>query len=204
MCYNKTITRLLRAELPNERELRTRLKTGLVLNGNKNELGGYDENTTLLVVGTMIPDALFYFYFGNSRMYGSLIDKARGTDFEKRRKSIIAHLEAGEVEQAVQERTTFISKLKEQRIAFLDLFDQALRKEDNCQDRNIRYYTINHALFERIKHHKGLTIIAASKTAQAILKEKFGLDNSQMEYHQLFCGGTNQEWIEVFGGEKSK
>ena len=185
---------LINKKCSNKAKLIEQQSDGLSIFGNKNHLSSFDNDTKILIVGTYIPYYLDYFYFGKytHRIYGSIIDVARKTNFEEKRKKI---LESDTKEELIQD---FIEELKRQKIAFLDLFEFTLINSNVVADNEIKGFTIDNDSFKKVKTSKNLKcIIPISKDAERILKSILG-DDPRIEYHQLINGGTNKEWIEVF------
>ncbi len=186
--------KLIKRKASSVEELKNKLSTELEIFGNKNCLSSFDENTEIVIIGTYIPHNLDYFYFGkwNHRIYGSIIDVARNTDFENMRKLIINSKDKDNL------LNIFIQKLKDQKIAFLDLFEHTLINPKSTRDNSIVGFTIDSKSLEKIKNSKTLKLIVPiSKAAEEILRSEIG-DNPKIEYHQLINGGTNKEWIDLF------
>lgn len=178
-------------------ELQERAINGLEVFGNKNNLSSFDNETEILIVGTYIPHDLDYFYFGkyNHRIYGSIIDVVRKTSFDKKRKTI---LESNNKEEMIKR---FIENLRNQKIAFLDLFEYTLINPELVSDKSIKGFVIDTKSFEKVKKSIALKLIVPiSKDAKEILESIIGND-PRIEYHQLINGGTNAEWIDVFKRE---
>lgn len=189
---------LIKKKVSSLKELKEFLSDDFSIFGNKNNLTSFDNETEILIVGTYIPHNLDYFYFGNSRMYGSLIDFARKTHFEEMQQEII---KADCKEQLIDK---FVKELKKEKIAFLDLFEYTLINPNEVSDNRIKAFTLDLKYFENITNSKKLKIIIPiSKAASDILKTIIG-DDSRIKYHQLINGGTNKEWIEIFSGNYEK
>ena len=196
--YGSCSSRLIDKECKTIDELKAKLENGLVLHESKNSLSNYKLGLIkILIVGTMIPDDLFYFYFGENNYIYSWIDEKRGSDFNKRKEKIMRLVKLGKEKEAKAELVLFINKLTEEKIAFVDLFDITVHKENSSADRDIRYYSIDHALFNTIKEDKNLKIVAVSRLAECMLKEKLNI-RKDVEYHQLFNGGSKAPYMALF------
>lgn len=196
---NSVVKKLLNIECNNHDELISKLTLGFVESSNKNVLGAYDDRQTkIIIVGTMIPDNLYYFYFGNKRMFGSIIDYELTTNFNERRKNILSLLKNGEIEQASSKREEFIFKLKESGIAFADLFECSVHKKDSYKDRDIEGYIIDRKLFDKIRKNNKIKIVAVSLSTFYLLIDKLGFDYDKVDYLGLFSNSTNEEWRRIF------
>ena len=200
---NQTAKKLLRREVGCHEEIIDKRNANLSITYSKNSLSSFDENTDLLIIGSMIPD-LYYFYFGlKDRMYGSIIDQVKKTNLQQRKNHIISLCESGKIDQAEKEREAFIEILREHRIAFLDLFEEALHFSNDYRDKKIEYYTINHELFEKVKANKNIRVYAASIPVAVLLVEKLGFNLDQFEYFQLYNGGiSNKDLKAIVANEK--
>ena len=88
---------------------------------------------------------------------------------------------------------------EKEKIAFLDLFKETLQLVNQVRDNFIVAYTIDYDAFKTIKEHKKLRkIVPVSRLAEDILKRKLEIDDSRVDYHQMFCGGSYAEWRKVF------
>lgn len=198
--YNKSIQTQLKRECDNTNDLAGHIIDGLELYKNKNHLCAYEKGKTkLLLAGTMIPANLPFFYFGSSRMYGSIIDFAMGTNFESKRKEILHSIcnNGNLIEELICD---FISDLKNNGIAFIDVFDEVVHKVGSTKDKDIKFYTINHDFFDDLKNDD-IKIVAISKLSEAILREKIGIE--KVEYIQYF-NGKNDCYINLFKSLKDK
>lgn len=162
-----------------------------------NHLSSIDENTKILIIGTYIPQDLDYFYFGkySNRVY-TCIDTARNTNFQEKRKRI---LEVENFNIRTYLIDEFIKELANQHIAFLDLLEYTLIKDNEVNDNSIKaWFTEYDRIRKKINEATSLEkIIPISKESEKILIDIIGND-ARIEYHQLINGGTNQEWIDLF------
>ena len=168
--------------------------SGLEIFGNKNGVSSFDEDTEILIIGTYIPHELPYFYFGkqSNRIYGSIIDVARKTNFKQRRKAILDNQDDSQL------ISQFINELKKEKIAFMDLFKYTLIVPDDSKDKNIVGFVLDEdSIKKAIKSESLRLIVPISRDAEEILVSMIGKD-PRIEYHQLINGGTNAEWIELF------
>ena len=165
--------------------------------GDLNHLSSIDENTKILIIGPYIPQDLDYFYFGkhSNRVY-TYIDAARNTNFQERRKRI---LEVENFNIRTYLINEFIKELANQHIAFLELLEYTLIKDNEVSDNSIKaWFTEYDSIRKIINEATSLEkIIPISKESEKILIDIIGNDD-RIEYHQLINGGTNQEWIELF------
>ncbi len=166
-----------------------------------NRQSSFDENTELLLVGSMIPQDIDYFYFGTGRnVYKNMIDPARGTSFEAL-KEAIKHAKPNSPEKKLL-KEQFIEGLRQQRIAFLDLFDMAVMRKGDSKDDGIVAYTIDRQLFEIAAKQdpKRLTVIPLSYLVADILTNDLHLPKEMVQYkYQFFNGGPKDEaWAEIF------
>ena len=100
------------------------------------------EDTEIIIVGTITPTEGMrngYFYTSpRNRIYG-YIDAARGTELVEKKK-----------EQIIE---TIKNELQEQKIAFLDVIESAIRLKDSYSDRDIKCYTLDYSAFSNISKH---------------------------------------------------
>lgn len=112
------------------------------------------EDTEIIIVGTITPTEGMrngYFYTSpRNRIYG-YIDAARGTELvEKKRKLTNIRLSRLQKEQIIE---TIKNELQEQKIAFLDVIESAIRLKDSYSDRDIKCYTLDYSAFSNISKH---------------------------------------------------
>ena len=183
----------------NSKEQLEKLKTKVYgVFPSKNELSSLDENTELLIVGTYIPQDIDYFYFGDKgkKLYERVIDVARKTDFESKKQRIIGEKDNDCKQRLIKE---FVDGLKKQRIAFLDLFEYTLQRVGEVHDNTILACTLDKRFENEVKNHKSIKwIVPISRLAEDILIHDLSIDDKRVDYHQLICGGSYEEWIEVF------
>lgn len=165
--------------------------------GDFNHLSSIDENTEILIIGTYIPQDLDYFHFGkySNKIY-TCIDVARNTNFQERRKRI---LEVENYDIRTYLINEFIKELANQHIAFLDLLEYTLIKDNEVNDNSIKaWFTEYDSIRKIINKATSLEkIIPMSQASEEILIDIIGNDD-RIEYHQLINGETNQEWIDLF------
>ena len=172
------------------------------LYGDLNHFSSIDENTKILIIGTTGPqdldlDYLDYFIFCKySNIIYTCIDAARNTNFQEKRKRI---LEVENYDIRTYLIDEFIKELANQHIAFLDLLEYTLIKDNEVSDNSIKaWFTEYDFIRKKINEATSLEkIIPISKESEKILIDIIGNDD-RIEYHQLINGGTNQEWIDLF------
>ena len=172
------------------------------LYGDLNHFSSIDENTKILIIGTTGPqdldlDYLDYFIFCKySNIIYTCIDAARNTNFQEKRKRI---LEVENFNIRLYLIDEFIKELANQHIAFLDLLEYTLIKDNEVSDNSIKaWFTEYDFIRKKINEATSLEkIIPISKEYEKILIDIIGNDD-RIEYHQLINGGTNQEWIDLF------
>lgn len=109
------------------------------------------EDTEIIIVGTITPTEGMrngYFYTSpRNRIYG-YIDAARGTELvEKKRKLTDIGLSRLQKEQIIE---TIKNELQEQKIAFLDVIESAIRLKDSYSDSDIKCYTLDYPVFSTV------------------------------------------------------
>ena len=195
--YGKDSAKLIDKECSSIDELKTKLADGLILSYSKNSIISYKKGITkIIIVGTMIPDGLLYFYFGEHSNIYLWIDEARKTSFNNAKERIRLLKKAGHEQKAEKELNSFIKNLEKEGIAFVDTFDSAVHKEGSSRDKDICCYTINRVFFESLKVDQNIKIIAVSKLAQCILLEKLGFTN--VEHIKLFFNAKKEPFIKCF------
>ena len=140
-----------------------------------------NEETKLIIVGTLTPPTAKYFYCSYlNRIYG-YIDEAL-KELGRSGKEPLKGLKVGLSEyknislltdkEEIKERVDKIKEiLSRNKIAFLDVMDRAIRlKEGSCYDDDIDCYTLAEKDFKRI-NASGATIIANSRLAEKCVKE---------------------------------
>lgn len=109
------------------------------------------DDTEIIIVGTITPTEGMrngYFYTSpRNRIYG-YIDAARGTELvEKKRKLTDIGLSRLQKEQIIE---TIKNELQEQKIAFLDVIESAIRLKDSYSDSDIKCYTLDYPVFSTV------------------------------------------------------
>lgn len=141
-----------------------------------------NEETKLVIVGTITPPNTKYFYCSYyNRIYG-YIDEALQLsgpeDSLKMLKLGLSEVNNGRIaidllnDTEIKSRVEKIkSILKAKKIAFLDTMRRVIRKSNSPYDKDILYYSIDYAKLEQLKKLKNVTVIANSKLACALCEE---------------------------------
>ena len=195
--YGKDAAKLIDKECCFVDELKGKLADGLVLSHSKNHKSSYKKETTkIMIIGTMIPDGLAYFFFGKHSNIYAWIDEARGTHFNKAKERINQLKMTSHDQEAERELNAFIKSLEKEGIAFFDLFDVTIHKEGSSRDKDICWYIIERSFFESLKTNENVKIVTISKLAQCILVEKLDVINA--EYIKLFFNGKKEPFLKCF------
>ena len=164
-----------------------------------------DSNTKLVIVGTLTPPTTNYFYCApRNKIYG-FIDKALD-ELEYKDDARLKALKKGLSQdkynvllpdEIIKERVIEIKKiLKKHGIAFLDVMENAIRKNNiSHDDNNIEFFTLAIDDFKKID--STATIIANSRLAEKCV----GLMNLGINTRYLpqisFKKGIKEEWIKT-------
>lgn len=135
------------------------------------------EDTKLVIVGTLTPPKTAYFYCSfYNRIYGYIDQslKELGRSGGKTLKELKiglqeVHNNRTKIElldnEEIKKRVGLIKKvLSENRIAFLDVMDNVIRKKESPYDNDIDFYTLAESDFKDIR--PTMTVIANSKLAK--------------------------------------
>lgn len=162
-----------------------------------------NEETKLVIVGTITPPNTKYFYCSYYNFIYGYIDEALNlsgsecslkklkyglskVDNERIR---IELLSSTEIESRVDKiKSILITK----KIAFLDTMDEVIRKSNSPYDKDILYYSVDYASLDKLKKLKNVTIIANSKLAGALCKEA-GVNFTYLAQR----GGRKEEWLNM-------
>lgn len=154
------------------------------------------EDTEIIIVGTITPTEGMrngYFYTSpRNRIYG-YIDAARGTELvEKKRKLTDIRLSRLQKEQIIE---TIKNELQEQKIAFLDVIESAIRLKDSYSDSDIKCYTLDYPVFSTVPKNVK-KVICNSKLAEYcynIIRTK--ILNLPVATYLSQRNGTKESWI---------
>ena len=141
-----------------------------------------NEETKLVIVGTITPPNTKYFYCSYyNRIYGYIDDALQlsgpedslkmlklGLSEVNNRRIAIDLLNDTEIKSRVEK---IKSILKVNKIAFLDTMSRVIRKRNSPYDKDILYYSVDYANLEQLKKLKNVTVIANSKLAGALCEE---------------------------------
>ena len=98
----------------------------------------------------------------------------------------------------------FIDHLAKEKIAFCDLFKDTLQKVGEVTDGTIVAYTIDNDFISKINNHKSsILVVPGSRLAEEILRTNVTNKKAQIKYCQMFNGGKNDDWIEIFSTNKN-
>ena len=153
---------------------------------NEEQVLHFDAKTRLIIVGTVIPSNVEFFYTGHNQLIYGYIDQAHpGSETNLKQLA-----KEGDV-------SSLKAKLHKLNILFLDIIDWCCSKNGDSSDRAIKGYTLDeNALLELAKRktsNKSLLIVAATRCADWIL-EDFGIKH---KYHQLMNGGPKAPWLNI-------
>lgn len=158
------------------------------LRNGKNELSTLNNTTEILVVGSLIPEGLFYYFTGKNKFLYECIDEARGTNF-------------CELVLNPDNLDKIQNLLTENKIAFIDTCKCALIKEHSNRDEDIEAFVFEDSILKYYNSNKGLRIYCISRDVEKILK----LKGIKCEYHHFFRGGKGitkesrkSEWKNIF------
>lgn len=159
-----------------------------------------NENTKLLIVGTLTPlgEQYNYFYSGcRNRIYG-YIDEALKTNL----KDLKEGLRNATTKEKINEfKEKIKSVLKQNNIAFLDVIKESVRLQ-GCDDDDIEEFSLDYESFENLRNVK--YIITNSRDAEYLLYKIIStnfLNNKQDKSNVLkieFLSqkyGSKNEWV---------
>ena len=149
-----------------------------------------DENTRLIIVGTITPpEGAGYFYTSPyNKIYG-YIDAALDTDLKAKKKILHETKDLSVINE-------IIDILKSKGIAFLDVFDSVIRKQNSPYDDDIKYYTLD---IDSFKKNINAKFVCNSRLAEKCfleICETLGIDNPNYIYLSQ-RKGTKNLWIET-------
>ena len=169
-----------------------------------------NEETKLVIVGTITPPNTKYFYCSYYNFIYGYIDEAlklSGTESSLKKlkyglskvdnkKIKIELLNPADIKSRVDE---IKSILKRNKIAFLDTMDKVIRKRNSHYDKDILYYSVDNAKLEQLKKLKNVTVIANSKLASALCMEA-GVNFTYLAQR----GGRKEEWLNMISETLTK
>lgn len=153
------------------------------------------DNTKTIIVGTITPPKGTnngYFYTApRNNIYG-YIDAARGTNLKELKNKLnggnLTNLQKAQIVDEIKD------VLRKQRIAFLDIMDKAVRKQNSHKDSDIAAYTLDKSTFQNIP--QGAKIICNSRLAEAGFKQIQKDLGCNLSYKYLSQrSGKKMEWI---------
>ena len=153
------------------------------------------DNTKTIIVGTITPPKGTnngYFYTApRNNIYG-YIDAARGTNLKELKNKLnggnLTNLQKAQIVDEIKD------VLRKQRIAFLDIMDKAVRKQNSHKDSDIAAYTLDKSTFQNIP--QGAKIICNSRLAEAGFKQIQKDLGCNLSYKYLSQrSGKKVEWI---------
>lgn len=147
--------------------------TKYVIRNSLNDKSTFDGDTRILILGSCIPPEHWYFFVKNPHMYRR-IDLSRGTNLNILRKD-------------QENKNRIRNLLREQRIAFFDICERAAFREESSKDRDIQAFIFDQRLIELVRRHPHARIIAITRDAELILKQK--MPESRIQYLHFFRGG---------------
>ena len=152
-------------------------------------------DTKIIIVGTITPPKGTnngYFYTApRNNIYG-YIDAARGTNLKELKNKLnggnLTNLQKAQIVDEIKD------VLRKQRIAFLDIMDKAVRKQNSHKDSDIAAYTLDKSTFQNIP--RGAKIICNSRLAEAGFKQIQKDLGCSLSYKYLSQrSGKKMEWI---------
>ena len=149
-----------------------------------------DENTRLIIVGTITPpEGAGYFYTSPyNKIYG-YIDAALNTDLKAKKKILHETKDLSVINE-------IIDILKSKGIAFLDVFDSVIRKQKSPYDDDIKYYTLD---IDSFKKNINAKFICNSRLAEKCfleICETLGISDPNYIYLSQ-RKGTKDEWVQT-------
>ena len=169
-----------------------------------------NEETKLVIVGTITPPNTKYFYCSYYNFIYGYIDEAlklSGSENSlKKLKYGLSKVDNHRIRIELLSPTEIKSRvdkiksiLKTNKIAFLDTMDKVIRKRNSPYDKDILYYSVDYASLEQLKKLKNVTVIANSKLASALCNEA-GVNFTYLAQR----GGKKEEWLNTISEALTK
>ena len=119
--------------------------------------------TQIIIIGTITPPkACGYFYTSPYNCIYGYIDEARGTNLKELKRKLKTDIIV---------KAEIIKTLQNEKIAFLDIMEEAIRKEKSSADDDIEHFSLDYDRFEKVFRqiiaNKNVTVICNSRLAQA-------------------------------------
>ena len=160
-----------------------------------------NEETKLVIVGTITPPDTKYFYCSYYNFIYGYIDEAlklSGSENSlKKLKYGLSRVDNDRIRIELLSPTEIKSRvdkiksiLKTNKIAFLDTMDKVIRRRNSPYDKDILYYSVDYENLKQLKNFKNVTVIANSKLACALCKEA-GVNFTYLAQR----GGRKEEWL---------
>lgn len=134
-------------------------------------------DTQIIIVGTITPPAgNGYFYTApRNKIYG-YIDAARGTNLKELKNKLTTATSSTSIIASIKH------ELMKEHIAFLDVFEEVIRKKSSCYDKDIIYATLDctafKTAFSSLKTQKVKVICNSQLAYQCYNKIKADLDGT--------------------------
>lgn len=153
--------------------------------------------TEIIIVGTITPSGgNGYFYTApRNRIYG-YVDAARGTKLKDKKEALQRTTNEKQRQLIIDD---IKGELNNQKIAFLDVIDEAIRLRGSYADSDLQYYTLDYSAFSNIPKSVK-KIICNSRLAEKYFNEirakKTDLP-AAMYLSQRPKNGSKDKWIDV-------
>ena len=150
-------------------------------------------DTEIIIVGTITPSGgNGYFYTApRNKIYG-YIDAARGTKLKEKK-------EALQKTTNEKQRLSIIDGIKrelnDQKIAFLDVIDEAIRRKGSYADTAIKHYTLDYAAFSNIPQSVRKVICNSRLTENCYNKIRVETTNLTTAIYLSQRSGKKNRWI---------
>lgn len=175
----------------NEFDLQKRnLEDGFEVVRSCNDNNCVQEDTKVIIVGTLTPpEGAGYFYTApRNKIYGYLDQSLENTDLKVQKKRLLEQPNNKEIIDNIKQT------LMDNKIAFLDVIEYAIRKDNSPADKDIKYYTLDTEVFTKNTKAK---YICNSIMARNCFLEICKTLNLELNYIYLSQRhATKKEWID--------
>ena len=150
-------------------------------------------DTEIIIVGTITPSGgNGYFYTApRNKIYG-YIDAARGTKLKEKKEALQKTTNEKQRQLIIDD---IKRELNDQKIAFLDVIDEAIRLKGSYADTAIKHYTLDYASFSNIPQSVRKVICNSRLTENCYNKIRAEITNLTAAIYLSQRSGKKGRWV---------
>ena len=137
-----------------------------------------NKDTKLIIVGSITPSKGrdFYYTSDDNKMYEILDNNLKGTDLKNNKNN----------------KDYLINTLKDNHIAFIDVFSEVIRIKDSSSDEHIYFGVIEKDLSKYFAKAPNAAVVSNSRLVKSLLISR----NIKSDYHTIFSWKNNKNYID--------